>query len=243
MIIIEDSAASGVKKKVQLTNTPISSATQTALNAKEPTITSGTTSQYYRGDKTFQTLDKTAVGLSNVDNTSDTNKPVSTATQTALNGKENNITATTSADYYRGDKTFQPLNKAAVGLGNVDNTSDATKNSAIATLTNKTIDYNNNTLQNIPLAAGGLTQPTISGNTSSGVLTIESMLANLYSTSDQTGDIKKYTIAATNSLSALSPNTYYYLYVDYTGGNPAYAITTDNTIITHSNKIAVAQIY
>jgi len=33
------------------------------------------------------TLDKTDVGLSNVDNTSDANKPVSTATQTALNGK------------------------------------------------------------------------------------------------------------------------------------------------------------
>ncbi len=57
------------------------------LSAKEPTITAGTTSQYYRGDKSFQTLDKTAVGLTNVDNTSDTNKPVSTATQTALNAK------------------------------------------------------------------------------------------------------------------------------------------------------------
>jgi len=35
---------------------------------KEPTITSGTTSQYWRGDKTFQTLDNSAVGLSNVTN-------------------------------------------------------------------------------------------------------------------------------------------------------------------------------
>jgi hypothetical protein len=69
----------------------------------------------------------TQVGLGNVDNTSDLNKPISTATQTALNGKENTITATSSADYYRGDKTFQPLNKAAVGLSNVDNTSDANK--------------------------------------------------------------------------------------------------------------------
>jgi hypothetical protein len=34
----------------------------------EPIITAGTSSQYYRGDKTFQTLDKTAVGLSNVTN-------------------------------------------------------------------------------------------------------------------------------------------------------------------------------
>jgi hypothetical protein len=70
-------------------NKPISTATQTALNGKEPLITGGTTSQYWRGDKSWQTLDKSSVGLSNVDNTSDANKPISTATQTALNAKQN----------------------------------------------------------------------------------------------------------------------------------------------------------
>ena len=59
----------------------------TALSGKEPTITAGTTGKYLRGDKSWQTLDKAAVGLSNVENTSDANKPVSTATQTALNAK------------------------------------------------------------------------------------------------------------------------------------------------------------
>lgn len=62
------------------------------LATKEPIITAGTTTQYYRGDKTFQTLDKTAVGLANVDNTSDANKPVSTATTTALNLKADKAT-------------------------------------------------------------------------------------------------------------------------------------------------------
>lgn len=52
---------------------------QNALNAKENNITAGTNSQYWRGDKSWQTLDKSAVGLGNVDNTSDANKPVSTA--------------------------------------------------------------------------------------------------------------------------------------------------------------------
>lgn len=37
-------------------------------------------------------LTKADVGLSNVDNTSDANKPISTATQTALNGKQATIT-------------------------------------------------------------------------------------------------------------------------------------------------------
>lgn len=44
-------------------------ASASTWNAKEPTIISGTTSQYWRGDKTWQTLDKTSVGLSNVENT------------------------------------------------------------------------------------------------------------------------------------------------------------------------------
>lgn len=83
----------------QITNTPagnISSITvQTALNEldneKENVISPGTTSQYFRGDKTFQTLDKIAVGLANVDNTSDADKPISTATQTALDTKQNSL--------------------------------------------------------------------------------------------------------------------------------------------------------
>ena len=70
-------------------NKPISTATQAALDTKENTIAAGTTAQYYRGDKTWQTLDKTTVGLANVDNTSDANKPISTATQAVLNTKEN----------------------------------------------------------------------------------------------------------------------------------------------------------
>lgn len=74
---------------------------------------------------------KAQVGLGNADNTSDANKPISTATQTALNAKENTITAGTISQYYRGDKTFQTLDKSAVGLSNVANI-DTTNASNIA---------------------------------------------------------------------------------------------------------------
>lgn len=113
---------------------------------KEPALGVGTTSQYYRGDKTWQTLNKTAVGLGNVDNTADSNKSVASAakltTARKINGvnfdgsiditiadstKEPTIALGTTAQYYRGDKTWQALNKAAVGLSNVDNTADADK--------------------------------------------------------------------------------------------------------------------
>ena len=175
-----------------------------SIAAKEPAITAtGVVGQYWGGDKAFHTLDKTAVGLVNVDNTSDANKPISTATQTALDGKqpltaaltnttasfttaleskldgiatgatanssdatllaranhtgtqlastisdfntaadarvvagitgkENTITAGTTSQYWRGDKSFQTLDKTAVGLANVDNTSDANKPISIA---------------------------------------------------------------------------------------------------------------
>ena len=75
---------------------PISTATQTALDGKEPTVTAGTATQYYRGDKTFQELDKAAVGLDQVDNTSDLDKPISTATQAALDLKADASSLTTA---------------------------------------------------------------------------------------------------------------------------------------------------
>jgi len=62
-----------------------------------------------------------------------------------LSSKENVIATGTTAQYWRGDKSWQTLNKAAVGLGSVDNTSDATKNSAAATLTNKDLTSGTNT--------------------------------------------------------------------------------------------------
>ncbi len=57
----------------------------TGLGTKEPKITAGTISQYLRGDKSWQTLDKAAIGLGNVDNTADDNKPVSTAVASYVN--------------------------------------------------------------------------------------------------------------------------------------------------------------
>lgn len=60
-------------------NKPVSAAQATAIAAKEPAFAAGAVSQWLRGDKTFQALTKADVGLPNVDNTSDANKPVSTA--------------------------------------------------------------------------------------------------------------------------------------------------------------------
>lgn len=79
-------------------------------------------------------LTKSDVGLSNVDNTSDASKPVSTATQTALNLKAN-LASPTFTGTVTLPSTTNGLTKSNVGLSNVDNTSDANKPVSTATQT------------------------------------------------------------------------------------------------------------
>ncbi len=71
-----------------------------ALAGKQATLVSGTNIKTIEGQSLVGSgnidLAKSDVGLGNVDNTSDANKPVSTATQTALNAKQNTLTLTTT---------------------------------------------------------------------------------------------------------------------------------------------------
>ena len=85
-------------------NVPSSLPTQTG-HSGEFLTTNGTVSSW--GIPT-----KSTVGLSNVDNTSDTNKPVSTATQTALNAKQDTLVS---------NSNIKTINSASLlGPGNVD---------------------------------------------------------------------------------------------------------------------------
>jgi hypothetical protein len=92
-------------------------------------------------------ITKSDVGLANVDNTTDANKPVSTATQTALDLKLASATAATTYETITNVALKAPINNPTftgtvagitatmVGLGNVDNTSDANKPVSTATQT------------------------------------------------------------------------------------------------------------
>lgn len=109
--------------------------------ASEVGISIASSSQGSKADSAIQsvngksgnsiTLDKSDIGLGNVDNTSDVNKPISSATQAALNGKasssqgEKADTAVQSVNSKTGNSIT--LVKGDIGLGNVDNTSDANK--------------------------------------------------------------------------------------------------------------------
>lgn len=176
-------------------NKPVSTATQTELNKKVDKIEGKglSTEDYTTADKTklasiasgaqvnsitgvkggaeenYRTgnvnITAANIGLGNVNNTSDTDKPISTATQTALNNKVDKVIGKglSSEDYTSAEKTKLSgieagaqintitgikgnsessyrtgnvsISPANIGLGNVNNTSDADKPISTATQT------------------------------------------------------------------------------------------------------------
>ncbi len=86
---------------------------------------------------TVSGITATMVGLGNVDNTTDLLKPISTATQTALDTKSSNsdlaLKAPLASPTFTG--TVSGITATMVGLGNVDNTTDLLKPISTATQT------------------------------------------------------------------------------------------------------------
>ena len=89
-------------------------------------------------------LNKTDIGLDKVDNTADVNKPISTATQEALDELESSINDHIANKSNPHEVTKEQVglgnvtNDAQVGLANVDNTSDMNK--PISTATQEALD-------------------------------------------------------------------------------------------------------
>lgn len=125
--------------------------TQSQLNA----VNSGLTAEMVQivsehiGDRNNpHKVTKSQVGLSNVDNTSDLNKPISIATQQALEGKQEQLNQqqliavnsgisadliSIMANHLSNFNNPHEVNKNDVGLNNVDNTSDLNKPISTAT--------------------------------------------------------------------------------------------------------------
>jgi len=102
----------------------------TKATIESPTFTGTVTVPTLAVTGSASGITKTHVGLANVDNTADADKPVSAAAQTALDAK---LAVATAASTYApiASPTFtgtvSGVTKAHVGLANVDNTSDASK--------------------------------------------------------------------------------------------------------------------
>lgn len=197
-------------------------------------------------------ITKTAIGLANVDNTSDANKPISTATQTALNAKEPTINAGTTAQYYRGDKTFQTLNSTAVGLGNVDNTSDANKPISTATQTAlsriTTLFQDVSQLSTTSTTAVTLTTFTVASSIIpvGGVIRISGLIERTAGTGNTTVGINVNSGGARYLQSAGTNSQFEMLICKTTSTNVRYGLgasnTTGNSFTGHnSTSISVAQ--
>ena len=86
-IVVDDKGhiTSAVNKNIPVMTKATSSVAGTAGFVPAPA--SGKQNSFLRGDATWSLPTKSDVGLGNVDNTKDADKPISTATQTALNNK------------------------------------------------------------------------------------------------------------------------------------------------------------
>tara|TARA_R110000796_G_scaffold97429_2_gene204413 strand:+ start:3058 stop:6063 length:3006 start_codon:yes stop_codon:yes gene_type:complete len=103
---------------INLNDTATATALALKANLASPTFTG-----------TVNGVTKSMVGLPNVDNTSDVNKPVSTSTQTLLNQKIN-TTDVVDADFAINTSAW----KSVLQISNVNNTSDVNKPNSTATL-------------------------------------------------------------------------------------------------------------
>ena len=116
-----------------LVNGKIRLAGDLAGTAASPSIAAGAITDA----KIATGISPTKVGLGNVNNTSDLLKPISTATQTALDAKASSaslaLKAPIDAPTFTG--TVSGITQTMVGLGNVDNTTDALKPISTATQT------------------------------------------------------------------------------------------------------------
>lgn len=132
-------------------------------NADTVTIDAAGNVDSVNGQVGVVVLTKTDIGLGNVDNTSDVNKPISTATQTALNSKQDTLVSGTNVktvnSYSLVGSGDVVIDKTSIGLGNVTNV-DTTNASNISsgTLSDSRLSTNVTTQGNTFNAANKLVQ-------------------------------------------------------------------------------------
>lgn len=156
--------------------------TQDQVNAINSTVTQEKVESYSAhiiNKSNPHNVTKAQVGLGNVDNTSDANKPISTATKEALDTISGDL-----SDHIADTDNPHEVTKSQIGLGNVDNTSDADK--PISTATQDAIDE----------VSGTLTEHIENTENPHGVTKAQVGLGNVNNTSDLNKPISTATQAA-----------------------------------------------
>ena len=159
--------------------------TNNKLNLHNGTTASPVVTEAHTATLTNKTL--TAPVISTISNTGTLTLPTSTDT---LVGRNTTDTLTNKTLTSPVINTPTGITKADVGLGNVDNTSDATKDAATATLTNKTLTA---PVISTIVNTGTLTLPTstdtLVGRATTDTLTNKTLTAPVISTIVNTGTL------------------------------------------------------
>ena len=146
----------------------------TAYEGNKGKATTDKLNEHVANTENPHNVTKAQVGLANVDNTSDMDKPISTATQEALDKITSDVESHTT-----NKSNPHEVTKAQVGLGNVDNTADLDK-----PVSNATKELINSTKDSLTQT---ITLHTENKNNPHGVTKEQVGLANV----DNTADLNK----------------------------------------------------
>lgn len=183
-------------------NKPISNPTRSLINTKQDILVSGSTLKSINGATLLGSgevsIDKNFVGLSNIDNTSDENKPLSLSAVQALNLKQNVLVSGTNVKTLNNSSILGSgnvvLDKNFIGLANIDNTSDIQK--PLSTATMSALDLKQN------LLISGSTISTINNQSlmTSGNINITKTTMGLSNVNNTSDSNKPVSIAAQAAL-------------------------------------------
>jgi hypothetical protein len=139
-----------ISELTTITTIDINNDPMVIVDSSEPDITK-------RTKKTFPAALKTALALNNVDNTSDANKPISTATQTALDGKQATLVSGTNIKTINNESLLGSGNITISGSGGVTTLEGLDGAINLAAGANVTITDNGTDTITIAASSGGVT--------------------------------------------------------------------------------------
>jgi hypothetical protein len=139
-----------ISELTTITTIDINNDPMVIVDSSEPDITK-------RTKKTFPAALKTALSLNNVDNTSDANKPVSTATQSALDGKQVTLVSGTNIKTINNESLLGSGNITISGSGGVTTLDGLSGAITLIEGANVTITDNGTNQITIAAASGGVT--------------------------------------------------------------------------------------
>jgi len=139
-VLLSDTSNAGNAIDAALSELPVSTATQTAISAVQSDVDANqvVTDAHIANVSNPHSVSKSQVGLWSVDNTSDADKPVSTATQSALDAKQDTLVSGTNIKTINSQSLLGTGDIAIGGTGTVTDVSVVSANGLAGTVATST---------------------------------------------------------------------------------------------------------